>query len=85
MMNPSPLQFRGTNDTVQVIQGMRRVYFRPGPEFTGTCINDGAVQEMTFGQGAEAMDMGQSGHAHQHRAEERRQRVPRLGVQQLHR
>ena len=48
MMNPSPLQFRGTNDTVQVIQGMRRVYFRPGPEFTGIRINDGAVQEMTF-------------------------------------
>ncbi len=61
MMNSSPLQFRGTNDTVQVIQGMRRVYFRPGPEFTGIRINDGAVQEMTFGQGAEAMDMGQSG------------------------
>ena len=61
MMNSSPLQFRGTNDTVQVIQGMRRVYFRPGPEFTGIRVNDGAVQEMTFGQGAEALDMGQSG------------------------
>jgi hypothetical protein len=61
MMNQSPLQFRGTNDTVQVIQGMRRVYLRPGPEFVGVYVNDGAVQEMTFGQGAEAMDMGQSG------------------------
>jgi hypothetical protein len=61
MMNQSPLQFRGTNDTVQVIQGMRRVYLRPGPEFNGSYVNDGAVQEMTFGQGAEAMDMGQSG------------------------
>jgi hypothetical protein len=61
MMNQSPLQFRGTNDTVQVIQGMRRVYLRPGPEFNGAYVNDGAVQEMTFGQGAEAMDMGQSG------------------------
>jgi hypothetical protein len=61
MMNTSPLQFRGSNDTVQVIQGMRRVYLRPGPEFTGIRINDGAVQEMTFGQGAEALDMGQSG------------------------
>jgi len=61
MMNSSPLQFRGTNDTVQVIQGMRRVYLRPGPEFTGIRVNDGAVQEMTFGQGAEALDMGQSG------------------------
>ena len=40
---------------------MRRVYFRPGPEFTGIRTNDGAVQEMTFGQGAEALDMGQSG------------------------
>ena len=29
MMNTSPLQFRGTSDTVQVIQGMRRVYLRP--------------------------------------------------------
>jgi hypothetical protein len=61
MMNTSPLQFRGSNDTVQVIQGMRRVYMRPGPEFTGVRVNDGAVQEMTFGQGAEALDMGQSG------------------------
>src|SRR3954453_10095840 len=61
MMNTSPLQFRGSNDTVQVIQGMRRVYLRPGPEFTGVRVNDGAVQEMTFGQGAEALDMGQSG------------------------
>jgi hypothetical protein len=61
MMNTSPLQFRGTNDTVQVIQGLRRVYLRPGPEFTGIRVNDGAVQEMTFGQGAEALDMGQSG------------------------
>src|SRR5687767_249633 len=61
MMNQSPLSFRGTSDTVQVIQGMRRVYMRPGPEFVGTYVNDGAVQEMTFGQGAEAMDMGQSG------------------------
>ena len=61
MMNTSPLQFRGSNDTVQVIQGMRRVYLRPGPEFTGIRVNDGAVQEMTFGQGAEALDMGQSG------------------------
>ena len=60
-MNTSPLQFRGSNDTVQVIQGMRRVYMRPGPEFTGVRINDGAIQEMTFGQGAEALDMGQSG------------------------
>lgn len=61
MMNTSPLQFRGSNDTVQVVQGMRRVYLRPGPEFTGIRTNDGAVQEMTFGQGAEALDMGQSG------------------------
>jgi len=61
LMNTSPLQFRGSNDTVQVIQGMRRVYLRPGPEFTGVRVNDGAVQEMTFGQGAEALDMGQSG------------------------
>ncbi len=61
MMNQSPLSFRGTSDTVQVIQGMRRVYLRPGPEFIGVYINEGAVQEMTFGQGAEAMDMGQSG------------------------
>jgi hypothetical protein len=61
MMNQSPLQFRGTNDTVQVLNGMRRVYLRPGPEFNGAYVNDGAVQEMTFGQGAEAMDMGQSG------------------------
>jgi hypothetical protein len=61
MMNQSPLQFRGTNDTVQVMQGMRRVYLRPGPEFTGVYVNDGAVQELSFGQGAEAMDMGQSG------------------------
>ena len=61
MMNQSPLQFRGTNDTVQVLNGMRRVYLRPGPEFNGAYVNDAAVQEMTFGQGAEAMDMGQSG------------------------
>ena len=61
MMNQSPLQFRGTSDTVQVLNGMRRVYLRPGPEFNGSYVNDGAVQEMTFGQGAEAMDMGQSG------------------------
>ena len=61
MMNQSPLQFRGTNDTVQVLSGMRRVYLRPGPEFVGVYVNDGAVQEITFGQGAEAMDMGQSG------------------------
>jgi hypothetical protein len=61
MMNQSPLQFRGTNDTVQVLNGMRRVYLRPGPEFVGVYVNDGAVQELTFGQGAEAMDMGQSG------------------------
>jgi len=52
MMNQSPLQFRGTNDTVQVLSGMRRVYLRPGPEFVGVYVNDGAVQEMTFGQGA---------------------------------
>jgi hypothetical protein len=61
MMNQSPLQFRGTSDTVQVIAGMRRVYMRPGPEFNGVYVNDGAVQEMSFGTGAEAMDMGQSG------------------------
>jgi hypothetical protein len=61
MMNQSPLQFRGTSDTVQVLNGMRRVYLRPGPEFNGAYVNDGSVQEMTFGQGAEAMDMGQSG------------------------
>jgi hypothetical protein len=61
MINQSPLQFRGTNDTVQVISGMRRVYMRPGPEFNGVYVNDGAVQEMSFGTGAEAMDMGQSG------------------------
>ena len=61
MTNQSPMQFRGTNDTVQVISGMRRVYMRPGPEFNGVYVNDGAVQEMSFGTGAEAMDMGQSG------------------------
>jgi hypothetical protein len=62
MMNQSPLQFRGTNDSVQVLAGMRRVYLRPGPEFNGVVYpDDAAVQEITFGQGAEAMDMGQSG------------------------
>ncbi len=61
-MNQSPLQYRGTNDSVQVLTGLRRVYLRPGPEFNGVVYpNDAAVQEISFGQGAEALDMGQSG------------------------
>jgi hypothetical protein len=62
MMNQSTLQYRGTNDSVQVLTGLRRVFLRPGPEFNGVVYpNDAAVEEMTFGQGAEALDMGQSG------------------------
>jgi hypothetical protein len=74
--------YHGSPDTEQLVDGFRRSYFRGGDsygavgQFAGAYINEGAIQEMSFGTGTEVVDFGSDGM--------RQNLAPRKGGNSLH-
>ena len=60
-MQQSPLQFRGSGDTVQTIEGLRLNNLCGQGNFSGVYWNDGSFQELSYVTGADSAEMGQGG------------------------
>src|SRR5262249_31317689 len=57
----SPLQFRGSGDTVQTIEGLRLNNLCAQGAYSGVYWNDGSFQEISYVTGADSAEMGQGG------------------------
>ena len=60
-LQQSPLQYRGSGDTVQTIEGMRLNNLCAQGQFSGVYWNDGSLQEISYVTGADSAEMGQGG------------------------
>lgn len=60
-MQQSPLQFRGSADTVQTIEGIRLNNLCAQGAYSGVYWNDGSFQELSYVTGADSAEMGQGG------------------------
>jgi len=60
-MQQSPLQFRGSGDTVQTIEGIRLNNLCAQGAYSGVYWNDGSFQELSYVTGADSAEMGQGG------------------------
>jgi hypothetical protein len=60
-LQQSPLQYRGSGDTVQTIEGMRLNNLCANGAYSGVYWNDGSFQEFSFVTGADSAEMGQGG------------------------
>ncbi len=60
-LQQSPLQFRGSADTVQTIEGMRLNNLCANGAYSGVYWNDGSLQEISYVTGADSAEMGQGG------------------------
>jgi carboxypeptidase family protein len=60
-LQQSPLQFRGSADTVQTIDGMRLNNLCANGAYSGVYWNDGSFQEISYVTGADSAEMGQGG------------------------
>ena len=60
-LQQSPLQFRGSADTVQTIEGMRLNNLCAQGAYSGVYWNDGSFQEISYVTGADSAEMGQGG------------------------
>ncbi len=60
-MQQSPLQFRGSGDTVQTIEGVRLNNLCAQGAYSGVYWNDGSFQELSYVTGADSAEMGQGG------------------------
>jgi hypothetical protein len=75
-LQQSPLQYRGSADTVQTIEGMRLNNLCANGAYSGVYWNDGSFQEFSYVTGADSAEMGQGGM--------RVNMVPRDGGNQFH-
>ena len=75
-LQQSPLQYRGSGDSVQTIEGMRLNNLCANGQFSGVYWNDGSFQELSYVTGADSAEMGQGGM--------RINMVPRDGGNQFH-
>ena len=57
----SPLQYRGSTDTVQTIEGLRLNNLCAQGAYSGVYWNDGSLQEISYVTGADSAEMGQGG------------------------
>jgi len=57
----SPLQYRGSADTVQTIEGLRLNNLCAQGAYSGVYWNDGSFQEISYVTGADSAEMGQGG------------------------
>jgi hypothetical protein len=60
-LQQSPLQYRGSPDTVQTIDGMRLNNLCANGAYSGVYWNDGSLQELSYVTGADSAEMGQGG------------------------
>src|SRR5438552_7063981 len=60
-LQQSPLQFHGSADTVQTIEGMRLNNLCAQGAYSGVYWNDGSFQEISYVTGADSAEMGQGG------------------------
>src|SRR5438445_4752324 len=60
-LQQSPLQYRGSGDTVQTIEGMRLNNLCANGAYSGVYWNDGSFQELSYVTGADSAEMGQGG------------------------
>src|SRR4051794_4104557 len=60
-LQQSPLQYRGSADTVQTIEGMRLNNLCAQGQYSGVYWNDGSFQEISYVTGADSAEMGQGG------------------------
>src|SRR5258707_2279378 len=60
-LQQSPLQYRGSADTVQTIEGMRLNNLCAQGAYSGVYWNQGSFQEFSFVTGADSAEMGQGG------------------------
>ena len=60
-LQQSPLQYRGSADTVQTVEGMRLNNLCANGAYSGVYWNDGSFQEFSYVTGADSAEMGQGG------------------------
>jgi len=60
-LQQSPLQYRGSGDTVQTVEGMRLNNLCANGAYSGVYWNDGSFQEFSYVTGADSAEMGQGG------------------------
>ncbi len=60
-LQQSPLQYRGSGDTIQTIEGLRLNNLCAQGAYSGVYWNDGSFQEFSYVTGADSAEMGQGG------------------------
>jgi hypothetical protein len=60
-LQQSPLQYRGSGDTVQTVEGLRLNNLCAQGAYSGVYWNDGSFQEISYVTGADTVEMGQGG------------------------
>src|SRR3954467_13625845 len=60
-LQQSPLQYRGSGDTVQTVEGLRLNNLCGTGQYSGVYWNDGSFQEVSYVTGADSAEMGQGG------------------------
>ena len=60
-LQQSPLQYRGSSDTVQTVEGMRLNNLCANGAYSGVYWNDQSFQEISYVTGADSAEMGQGG------------------------
>jgi hypothetical protein len=60
-LQQSPLQYRGSADTVQTIEGLRLNNLEAQGAYSGVYWNDASFEEFSYVTGADSADMGQGG------------------------
>ncbi|MBS1816880.1 MAG: TonB-dependent receptor [Acidobacteria bacterium] len=60
-LQQSPLQYRGSGDTVQTVEGLRLNNLCGSGQYSGVYWNDGSFQEVSYVTGADSAEMGQGG------------------------
>src|SRR3954470_2429486 len=56
-----PLQYRGSGDTAQTVEGVRLDNLCGNGQYSGVYWNDGSFQEVSYVTGADSAEMGQGG------------------------
>src|SRR6267142_1657733 len=60
-LQQSPLQYRGSGDTVQTIEGMRLNNLCAQGQYSGVYWNQGSFEEFSYVTGADSAEIGQGG------------------------
>ena len=60
-LQQSPLQYRGSGDTVQTIEGLRSTTSCAQGAYSGVYWNDASFEELSYVTGADSAEMGQGG------------------------